>query len=92
MVIRWGWCFAVTCKMDRKHVLDEVISEWSPKETEGCGYLGEQHSRQGRGKYKGPVAGASLASLRNSIEQRLEQAERGVEGLDRKSDRWYRLL
>ena len=63
-----------------------------PQESEGCGYLGEQHSRQGRGKYKGPVAGASPAGLRNSIEQRLEQAEGGVGWLVWRSDSWYRLL
>lgn len=79
-MIRWGWCFAVTCKMDRKHVLEEVISEWSPKESEGCGYLGEQHSRQGDRQVQRPCGRSILGELEEQHgEQRLEQAEGGVE-------------
>lgn len=64
VVIRWGdGVFCCYVGMDRKHVLDEVISEWSPKETEGCGYLGEQHSRQGERQVQRPCGRSILGEL-----------------------------
>ena len=54
MVIRWGWCFAVTCKMDRKHVLDEVISEWGSKKVRGVVISGNSIPGRGEASTKAP--------------------------------------
>lgn len=70
-----------------------VISEWSPKgNCEGVAISGNSIPGRGEQKYKRPCGRSILGELeeQHRTEAGAGRGEGG--GLDRKSDRWYRLL